>query len=281
VAVSNKAIIENKRFKEAILDYTIKDGEFFDFKNSSGQTINGWLLNGYNTKEKKKPLLLYVYGGNNKQEVTDKWDDRMAMTFRYFASMGYTVACIDPTGTPGRGEAFRKGTFNDLTNRSIADLADAKNYLANYHDVDANNVTLMGWSYGGFLTTMAATKYSGTFKKYIAIAPVTSWSDYNAAFTERILKTPADNVENYNAFRPGVYINKYVGGLLLVHGSIDQNVHVSHTMRLAKELTESDSYYDIQIFTDKGHALSDGQLDKTRMNLFKKIYKFMQRKETN
>jgi dipeptidyl-peptidase-4 len=253
----------------------------FTIDNGKGMDLNGWVINGDNLpNNKKKPLLLYIYGGNNRQEVTEEWNDRMAMTFRFFANKGYTVACIDPTGTPGKGELFRKSSYNNLTEGVIADIVKTKEYLIKNFNIDAQRTALMGWSYGGFLTTVAATKYSGTFSKYIAIAPVTNWREYNAPFTERILQMPSDDPEKYRDQKPEEYINNYKGGLLLIHGSADDNVHIQHSMKLAKALTESDAYYDIQIFTDKGHNLSDGNIDKTRMNLFRKILKFLDRVET-
>jgi dipeptidyl-peptidase 4 len=280
--ITNTAIIENKRYQENTKGFDINDCKPFSFTNSTGSDIKGWIINGDKTPDaKKKPLLLYVYGGNNKQEVTEEWNDRMAMTFRYFANKGFTIACIDPSGSYGYGVEFRNKTINNLADIAVKDLIQAKDYLIKNNNVDASKTALMGWSYGGYLTTMAATKFGGSFTKYIAIAPVTNWRDYNAAYTERLLQMPSDNPEVYKNQKPEEYISTYKGGLLLVQGSTDDNVHLQHTMRLAKALSESDTYYDIQIFTDKGHALSDGIIDKTRMNLYQKILKFLQRNEVN
>ncbi len=279
--VTNNAIIENKIFKEKIKEYNFVDAKTFTVNNSKGLPLNGWILQNNTVGDKKKPLLFYIYGSNNKQEVTEEWTNRMAMTFRYYANLGFVVACIDPTGTPGKGVAFRSNTGESLETNAINDIENVKNYLIKNYNINANKTTLMGWSYGGFLTAIAATKYAGLFHKYIAIAPVTNWRDYAAAYTERLLQTPSDNPDGFKKTKPEEYIANYKGGLLLIHGSSDDNVHLQHTMKLAKALTESDNYYDIQIFTDKGHTLSDGDLDKTRMNLFKKITKFLQHPDMN
>ncbi len=279
--VTNKAIIENKIFKEKVALYNMPNVAEFNFVNKQGATINGWVMNSADRSGIKKPLLMYVYGSNNRQEVTQQWNDRMAMTFRYFASLGYVVACIDPSGTPGRGAAFRNNLGESIETNAIEDLLEAQKYLINNFNINNKETALMGWSYGGYLTTMAATKYAGSFKKYIAVAPVTNWRDYGAAFTERILQAPSDNPEKYKLTLPNNYIDNYKGGLLLVHGTYDDNVHLQHTMKLSKDLTSSDYYYDIQVYTDKGHNLSDGQIDVTRMNLFRKIAKFLQRNEND
>jgi dipeptidyl-peptidase 4 len=276
--VSNKAIIENKRFKDVLERYQYNDASHFSFRNAGGNIINGWVIKPTRIKGLKPPMLLYVYGGNTKQEVTDEWNDRMAMTFRYFSSMGYLVACIDPTGTPGQGAAFRKATFKKPGDEEIKDVIEAKNYLLRNYSVDEKRTAIMGWSYGGYLAAMAATRFSGNFNKAIAIAPVTNWREYANVYTERLLQLPSENPGGYKDAMPEAYIANYKGGLLLVHGSSDDNVHVQHSMELARALTESDHDYDIQIYPDKNHNLSDGATDRTRMNLFKRILKFLERR---
>ncbi len=277
--VTNKAIIENKKFKDNIQPYDVNDASFFSFKNKNNAVVNGWVITGEKNgqRNKKRHLILYVYGAHNKREVLDEWNDRASMTWRYFVNMGYTVACIDPSGTPGNGEAFKKITYNNLTNGAVDDITTAKEYLIRNFNIDANNTTLMGWSYGGYLASLFATKYAGSFNTYIAIAPVTDWRSYGVAYTERLLGMPSDNPELYKNLMPETYVSDYKGGLLLLHGTADDNVYVQNTLKLAKALTEVDANYDIQMFTDKGHTLSDGMVDKTRMNLYRMIYKFLQR----
>lgn len=279
--ITNKAIIENKQYQEKIKPFDVNPAKFFSFENN-GNIIHGWVINGDTlpiAKGTTKPLILIVYGGNNKQEVTDEWNDRQTMTYRYFANKGYTIACIDPSGAPNYGEGFKKSTFNSLTKNAVEDIIAAKEYLVKKYNVAADNTTLMGWSYGGYLATLFATKYAGTFNKTIAIAPVTNWRNYNAVYTERLIGLPSDNPELYKALMPEEYASNYKGGLLVLHGTADDNVHVQHSLKLAKTLTDADADYDVHLFTDKGHNLSDGAIDKTRMNLYRFIYKFL--RETN
>jgi dipeptidyl-peptidase 4 len=275
--VTNKALIENRQFKENLEKYDYNDASYFSFRNKRNDLVNGWVIKPVKPKGTKAPLLLYVYGGSTRNEVTEEWQDRMAMTFRYFASKGYYVACIDPSGTPGQGEKFRKQSFKKPGDPEIADIIEARDYLLRNYPADEKRTTLMGWSYGGYLSAMTAIKNSGAFAKAIAIAPVTNWREYANVYTERLLQLPSENPEGYKAASPEEYISNYKGGLLLVHGTGDDNVHVQHTMELARALTDSDNDYDVQIYPDKNHNLSDPGTDRTRMNLFKRILKFLER----
>jgi dipeptidyl-peptidase-4 len=275
--VTNKALIENRQFKETLEKYDYNDAAYFSFRNKRSDLVNGWVIKPVKPRSTKAPLLLYVYGGNSNNEVTDQWNDRMAMTFRYFASKGYYVACVDPSGTPGQGEKFRKLSFKKPGEPELEDIIQARDYLLRNYAVDDKRTTIMGWSYGGFLAATAATRNSGVFSKSVAIAPVINWREYANVYTERLLQLPSENPEGYKTSSPEEYISNYKGGLLLVHGSEDDNVHIQHTMEMARALTYTDNDYDVQIYPDKGHSLSDGGTDRTRMNLFKRILKFLER----
>lgn len=44
------------------------------------------------------------------------------------------------------------------------------------------------------------------------------------------------------------------GRLMLVHGLIDENVHVRHTWRLVSELTKRGVKYDLMVFPGERHV---------------------------
>jgi dipeptidyl-peptidase 4 len=279
--VTNTALIENKLLKDKLVPYEYSDAKFFTCADAIGQyELNGWVMRPTGESLKKKsPLLLYVYGGNTFQLANDEFNDRQMMTFRYFASKGYTVACIDTRGTPGQGKKFRNANYLKPGTVEVDDIIAAKQYLLRNFSIDTSNTILMGWSYGGFLTTLTATKKGGSFSKFVAIAPVTDWRDYSNVYTERILTLPGENPDGYENANPKNAVSNYQGGLLIIHGSADSKVHLQHSMKLARALSEIDADFEIQVFPDKAHNISDGGLvDKTRMNLYRRIFRFLERK---
>ena len=138
-------LIQNKLLQQHLEEFEIPAAEHFSFTHKDS-SYNGWLIKPTIVTSKKQPLLIYVYGGNTQQEALNEWSDKMGLTMRYFASQGYLVACIDPRGTPGRGQAFRKANFKKPGDTEMDDMIALKNYLVNNYRADSTNTAVMGWS---------------------------------------------------------------------------------------------------------------------------------------
>ncbi|MFM8964080.1 MAG: DPP IV N-terminal domain-containing protein, partial [Sphingomonadales bacterium] len=142
---------------------------------------------------KKYPVFVNVYGGPGHNEVLDCWDGNDYFFHNLLAQDGYMVLSIDPRGTQYRGADFKKSTYLQLGKLEIQDVIEATKVFAQRTDVDASRLGIMGWSYGGFMSSLAMTKGNGLFKVGIAVAPVTSWRFYDNIYTERFMRTPQEN----------------------------------------------------------------------------------------
>lgn len=270
-----RVIEDNAKLKEKLVYDGFVRQEFFTFKTSEGYDLNGWMMKpAYPEREKKYPLLVCVYGGNGSQSVLDSWGAKEYLWGQYLCKQGYIVACVDGRATGGRGEAFEKCNYMNIGTVEVTDQIEAAKYFGSLEFVDKERIGIWGWSLGGYITSMCMTLGADYFKTGIAIAPVTDWRYYDNIYTERFMRTPDENREGYKNSSVLTHADKLKGKFLLIHGSVDDNVHMQNSMDLITALLKSNKQFDMFIYPNKNHNISGGS---TRLNIFTKISDFILR----
>src|SRR5204862_1981609 len=118
--------------------------------------------------------------------------------------------------------------------------------------VDAARIALHGWSYGGFMTAYALT-HSTSWASGIAGAPVTDWRDYDTVYTERYMKTPQHNADGYRKTAPRFAAANLHGKMLLLHGTMDDNVHMQNSVQFVYELQRADKAFEMMLYPRSRH----------------------------
>ena len=103
--------------------------------------------------------------------------------------------------------------------------------------------------------TAYAMTHSRAFSAGIAGAPVTDWRDYDSIYTERYMGTPQNNPEGYEKSSAVAAARNLHGELLLLHGSIDDNVHPQNTVRMARALQDAGKPFDMMIYPGMRHGI--------------------------
>jgi dipeptidyl-peptidase-4 len=263
---------DNATTRQRLSEVRIPAKTFFSFTNPDGIELNGWIIPpAAFDASKKYPLLMLQYSGPGSQEVLDHYE----MDWFYaLAEQGYFIASVDGRGTGARGEAFRKCTYLQLGILESDDQIAAARHLARHPGIDPQRIAIWGWSFGGFNTLMCLSRGNGAFAAGIAIAPVTDWRYYDSIYTERFMRTPNENHENYELTSPIHLASHLQGNLLLIHGTADDNVHFQNTVDYAAALVEAGKKFDMQIYANKNHSLTG---TPTRLHLYTRIIDFLQK----
>jgi len=263
---------DNTVLKNTIKKLNVPQKEFFTFKTSEGIELNGLMIKPTDFDASKKyPVFMYQYSGPNSQQVTDSWG-RGVGWYEYLAQEGFLVVCVDPRGTGARGEDFRKVTYQQLGKYESDDQVEAAKYLTTLPYVDAKNIAIFGWSYGGFMSLLTMEKGGELFKAGISVAPVISWRFYDSVYTERYMRTPKENPEGYDDNSPLSHAGDIKGHLLIVHGTADDNVHAQNTFEMTERMVQAGVQFDMAMYTNRNHGIRGGN---TTMHLYTKLTNFL------
>ena len=226
--------------------------EFFTMQ-ADGNTLNGYMVKpaGFSAS-KRYPVIMWQYSGPGSQEVVNRW--KMDWDI-YAATQGFLVVCVDGRGTGARGTAFRDIVYKHLGHYETIDQIAAANYVASLPYADGERIGLSGWSYGGYETLMGVTATDSPWKAAVAIAPVTSWRYYDTVYAERFMLTPQENADGYTESAPTERAARMACRLLIMHGTSDDNVHLSNTMEFVGALQAADRYCDMFLFPAMNHSI--------------------------
>jgi len=256
---------DNIKLKTTLSGYNLSKKEFVKFQ-SGNTTLNGWMIKPVNFNPNQKyPVYVTIYGGPGHNEVSDSWDGNDYFYHQLLAQKGYIVVSVDPRGTMYRGAAFKKSTYLQLGKLETEDFINTAKELHKLPYVDPNRIGIQGWSFGGFMTSLAMTKGADYFKMGISVAPVTNWRYYDNIYTERFMRTPKENENGYDDNSPINFVHLLKGKYFLIHGSGDDNVHYQNSMEMINALVRANKQFDLFIYPNRNHGIYGGN---TRNHLF-------------
>ncbi|MEM9835376.1 MAG: alpha/beta fold hydrolase [Bacteroidota bacterium] len=268
-----RSIIDNESLAAKQAAFGVQPVEFFSFETSEGVNLNGYIIKPEGASSgRKHPLLMHVYGGPGSQQVRDNWRGQNYWWFQMLVQQGFAVAVVDNRGTGARGEEFKKMTYLELGKYETIDQIEAAQFLGGKNYIDEDRIAIFGWSYGGFMALHGILQGNDVFAAAISVAPVTSWKWYDTIYTERYMRTLAENRDGYEKNSPVYYADRLKGDLLLVHGMGDDNVHFQHTAEMANALIMANKQFDTYFYPNRNHGIYGGP---TRLHLYTKMTDFL------
>ncbi|WP_026968868.1 S9 family peptidase [Algoriphagus terrigena] len=271
-----KVLEDNIVLRDRVAGLALGKKEFFSFPTVDGTSLYGYILKPADFDPNKKyPLLMYVYGGPGSQNVLNGWGGLRDFWHQQLAAEGYIIACIDNRGTGGRGRDFKHSTYANLGKLETIDQIEGAKHFAKMPFVDAARIGIWGWSYGGYMSSLALMIGNDVFKTAIAVAPVTTWRYYDTIYTERYLQTPQLNAAGYDNNSPINHVNQLRGNFLLIHGTGDDNVHFQNSVDLVNALITADKQFETFYYPNKNHGIYGGN---TTWHLYTQMTDFLKEK---
>ena len=264
---------DNSKLFSRMKSYNLVNKEFITVPNDKGLKLNAWIMKPPKLDTiSKHPLLMFVYGGPGINTVNDSWSWMNYFWFQSLVEKGFVVVSVDARGTGYRGKEFKHSTYLQLGKYETEDQISSAKFFGNLNYIDKNKIGIFGWSYGGYMSSLCITKGADIFNSAIAVAPVTNWRYYDNIYTERFMRTPQENGENYDINSPINHVEKLKGNYLLIHGTADDNVHFQNSLEMVDELVNNNKEFDFFAYPDKNHSIYGGM---TRLHLYNKMNKFL------
>jgi dipeptidyl-peptidase-4 len=201
---------------------------------------------------KKYPLLVSIYGGPNAGTVMDTWVNPSVK--ENWAKEGLIQVAFDHRASGHFGKEGVNYMYRNLGYWEMQDyMTMAKWFIAN-GNADAKKIAITGFSYGGYLSCYALTYGAEVFTHAMAGGSVTTWELYDSHYTERFMDTPKENPEGYKSGNVMTYIKNFKGVLQLVHGTMDDNVHMQNSVQLLSALQDNGKDVEFMLYPGGRHG---------------------------
>lgn len=255
-----RVVAENK--VDALKQYKLGNAQLMQVKTRDGFQMEAMMIKPPDFDASKKyPVMSFTYSGPHAPQVRNAWGQTTYMFHHLLAQKGYIIWVCDNRTASGKGMDATWPVYKNFGELELRDLEDGLTWLKNQPYIDGSRIGIWGWSYGGFMTSYALT-HSQSFKIGIAGGTVADWRDYDSIYTERYMQTPQNNPEGYKKSSPVNTAKNLHGKLLLIHGAIDDNVHMQNTIQFIYELQKAGKQFQLMLYPKSRHGVTDPLLLK-------------------
>ncbi len=198
---SGRQLTQVTRTNEAVLDtLDLAKPQFVSFDNPDGISVDEFIYPAKGVTG-PAPAILFNHGGPVAQ-----YDYSFEPFAQLFAANGYATVMVNPRGSSGKGEDFKKAIFAEWGVKDFADVMAGVDKAVDLGLVDPDRLGVGGWSYGGILTNYVITQ-TDRFKAAVSGASEVNYTaNYGHDIYQREweieLGLPWENQEGWDAISP-------------------------------------------------------------------------------
>jgi dipeptidyl aminopeptidase/acylaminoacyl peptidase len=232
----------------------------YRWTSDDGTPVEGMLMYPPGKFEVKNlPMFVFIHGGpqdadgNHFEADWYQWD-------RLAATAGWLVFEPNYRGSTGYGDKFALQVIPEIVSRPGKDILTGVDALVKDGVADANQLTVGGYSYGGYMTNWLITQTT-RFKAAVtgagAVEHVANWGNDDDAFDDAYFLggPPWEAADRYRSEGAIFQINKVRTPTHMVAGADDIRVAVLEDYLLDRALHELNVPSDLLIFPGEGHDL--------------------------
>ena len=212
---------------------------------------------------KKYPVVDYVYPGPQDGSCAPRNFSAATRDNQALADLGFIVVCIDGMGNPHRSKSFHDAHASkpeDMGDDTIPDQVAAIKDLATRFPVDLDRVGIWGHSGGGNAAVSAMFHYPEFFKVGWSESGNHDNRDYEDDWDERwagLEVVGKDGKSNYDVSANQNYAKNLKGHLMLVHGTMDDNVPLNNTLTVVDALVKANKDFDLLLVPNVHHGYAE------------------------
>ena len=179
---------------------------------------------------------------------------------RMLLARGHAILLPNPRGSSGRGQVFAAQVLGDMGGADTHDYLSAVDHLVERGVADANNLFVMGGSYGGFMSSWLVTQDT-RFAAAVPIAPVTNWYSehlmchipyFCGLFLDAKMSEPGSK---YYTRSPAFYADRVTTPVLNIAGAMDRNTPPGQAVEFHHALLEHGKKSALLMYPKEGHGV--------------------------
>jgi dipeptidyl aminopeptidase/acylaminoacyl peptidase len=204
------------------------------------------------------PIIDHVYPGPQTGSCGSRSFSAAHKDMQSLAELGFIVVCIDGMGTPQRSKSFHDALYGDMGDNTIPDqVTGIRQLAAQYPWIDGNRAGVYGHSGGGAATAAAMFHAPDFFKVGVSESGNHDNRVYEDDWAEKwigLLKKNTDGTTNYDSQANQNFAANLKGHLLLMHGTMDNNVPPDNTLLVVDALIKANKDFDLLMIPNAKHG---------------------------
>ncbi|KAF9431426.1 hypothetical protein BGZ76_000323 [Entomortierella beljakovae] len=229
------------------------------FKGDKDKDIHGFLLKPIGFDPSKKYPLAFIVHGGPQSAFNDNWSTRWNPNV--FASAGFVVVFLNPTGSTGYGQELTDAINNNWGGSPYIDLMKGLDHvLENNPYIDQKRIAALGASYGGYMMNWI----NGHTDRFNCLVNHDGIFDTkNGYYATEELYFPEHEYggvpwdpkakENYERWNPSNFVQNWKTPTLVIHSDKDYRLPVTEGLATFTVLQRKGIPSRFVYFPDENH----------------------------